>query len=179
MLVKVLSFGSNWWARSPGSAAGTMAYYNSTGLECGSKMRRHWVVSGLLRFNGVANFNAARPQRALGRVFLCSELSWALGGNRVLFRARASDSLLPDCYLITVSSIRYGAADLASSVWRSALSRVIAASQLGNRQEIMLLMKPGDWIQTRSAFWQLQLRPPLRRAELVRVGAPLNRDREL
>jgi len=176
MLVKVLSFGSNWWARGQHAPAEAMAYYNSTGLHCGSKIRRHWVISGLLRFNAISNFNPARPQRAIGGVFLCSELAWALGGNRLLFSARVSDSLEPDCYLISVSSLEYGAANLASSVWRSGLSRVIAVSQLGDRQEIMLLMRPADWISTRAAFWQLQVRAGSSCAELVKVGVPLVED---
>lgn len=177
MLVKVLSFGSNWWARGQHTPPQAMAYYNSTGVRCGSKIRRHWVISGLLRFNAVSNFNPARPERAVGGVFLCSELVCALGGNRLLFQARLSDSLEADCYLICVSSVEYGLSDLGSSVWRSALSRVVAASQLGDRQEIMLLMRPADWISTRAALWQLQLRAGCIGAELINLGAPLTEER--
>ena len=177
MLVKVLSFGSNWWARGRRTPVEAMAYYNSTGVRCGSKIRRHWVISGLLRFNAISNFNPARPERALGGVFLCSELAWALGGNRLVFHSRVSDSLEAECYLISVSSFEYGWADLASSVWRSALSRVIAASQLGDRQEIMLLMRPADWISTGTALWQLQVRPGSSCSELIRVSAPIGVER--
>jgi len=175
MLVKVLSFGSNWWARGRRTPVEAMAYYNSTGVRCGSKIRRHWVISGLLRFNAISNFNPARPQRSVGGVFLCSELVWAWGGNRLLFHSRVPDSLEADCYLICVSSLVYGDADLASGVWRSAFSRVIAASQLGDRQEIMLLMRPADWISTSVAFWQLEVRG--RCAELMKVGASFDQER--
>lgn len=47
MLVKVLSFGTNWWARfgrdpfDPRRFTRHAAYYNSTGVRCGRKVRRH------------------------------------------------------------------------------------------------------------------------------------------
>ena len=74
MLVKVLNFGTNWWARfgrdaeDPYRFSRRAAYYNSTGVRCGRKVRRHWVTSGLLRFNGVGDFNPNFPERAIGRV---------------------------------------------------------------------------------------------------------------
>jgi hypothetical protein len=71
MLVMVLNFGTNWWARfgrdadDPYRFSRHAAYYNSTGVRCGSKIRRHWIVSGLLRFNGVGDFNPSLPDRAI------------------------------------------------------------------------------------------------------------------
>ena len=58
MLVKILGFGSNWWARFGRDPQDRYrytrhaAYFNSTGVRCGNKMRRYWVVPGLIRFNG-------------------------------------------------------------------------------------------------------------------------------
>jgi len=175
MLVKVLNFGSNWWSRSgDGGDRRHAAYYNSTGVRCGSKIRRHWVVSGLLRFNGIADFNPKRPDRLLGNTFVCSDLTQAFGGNRLLFLARGETSVAPDCCLVVVSSREHGCIDFASPVWKSVFSRVIAASQLRNAQEIMLIMQAGDWIQTSAGFWQLHL-PGARnqRPVLMRLGAPL------
>ncbi len=177
MLVQVLSFGTNWWARfgrivdDPHRFTRHAAYYNSTGVRCGSKVRRHWIISGLIRFNGVGDFNPNLPDRAIGRTFVCSDLSQAFGGNRLLFEVRAPKNSVPDCYLVVVSSDVHGPIDFCSGAWKSVLSPVIAASHLRDKQEAMLLMKPGDWIQTNTGFWQLSADPsPGRRATLTRVG---------
>src|SRR5215467_1196928 len=151
MLVKVLNFGTNWWARfgrdaeDPHRFSRHAAYYNSTGVQCGSKVRRHWITSGLIRFNGVGDFNPNLPDRAIGRTFVCSDVTHAFGGNRLLFERRAAKSTPPDCYLVVVSNDVHGHIDFNSSVWKSVLSRVISASQLREKQEAMLLMRAGDW----------------------------------
>jgi hypothetical protein len=70
MLVKILSFGTNWWARfgrdprDPWRFTRHAAYYNSTGVRCARKVRRHWIVSGLIRFDGVSDFNPHLPNRS-------------------------------------------------------------------------------------------------------------------
>jgi hypothetical protein len=177
MLVKVLNFGTNWWARfgrnmeDPYRFSRHAAYYNSTGVRCGSKIRRHWTTSGLVRFNGVGDFNPNLPERAIGNTFVCSELTHAFGGNRLLFQSKARKSAVPDCYLVVVSSGMHGSIDFASTVWKSVFSQVIAASQLRDKQEAMLLMRPGDWVQTGSGFWQLVVARNAREpGELVRIG---------
>jgi hypothetical protein len=161
MLVQVLSFGTNWWARfgrnadDPHRFTRHAAYYNSTGVRCGNKVRRHWITSGLIRFNGVGDFNPNFPDRAIGRTFVCSDLGHAFGGNRLVFERKATNSAIPDCYLVVLSSDIHGQIDFTSNVWKSVFSQVIAASQLRDKQEAMLLMKPGDWVQSSSGFWQL------------------------
>jgi hypothetical protein len=181
MLVKVLNFGTNWWARfgrdaeDPYRFSHHAAYYNSTGVRCGGKIRRHWVVSGLLRFNGVGDFNPNLPDRAIGRTFVCSDLTNAFGGNRLLFQSKAPKSAVPDRYLVLVSSCTHGRINFGSSVWKSVLSQVIAASQLREMQEAMLLMNPGDWVQTGTGFWQLNAPSNTHEpAVLVRIGEQLS-----
>ena len=177
MLVRVLNFGSNWWARfgrdpeDPLRFTRHAAYYNSTGVRCGSKVRRHWVTSGLIRFNGVGDFNPNLPERAIGQTFICSDLARAFGGNRLLFQNKAHQSAVPDCYLVVVSSAIHGQIDFDSTVWKSVLSEVIAASRLRDRQEAMLLMRAGDWVQTSAGFWQLNVpATAYEAAGLVRIG---------
>jgi hypothetical protein len=182
MLVQVLSFGTNWWARfgrnvdDPHRFTRHAAYYNSTGVRCGSKVRCHWIISGLIRFNGIGDFNPNLPDRAIGRTFVCSDLSQAFGGNRLLFQVRAPKTAAPDCYLVVVSSEVHGPIDFSSGVWKSVFSRIIAASHLRDKQEAMLLMKPGDWIQTNTGFWQLSTtRDSGERATLARLGGGISR----
>lgn len=161
MLVRVLRFGTNWWARfgfdpgDPDRLTRHAAYYNSTGVRCGSKVRRHWLVPGLLRFNGVSDFNPRRPKSLIGHIFHCSDLTFAFGGNRLLFERQAARTLIPDCYLVVMNSLEHGAINVSSAEWKSPSARVIAASSLRLVQEVMLLIEIGDWVRTEWGFWQL------------------------
>ncbi len=167
MLVTILSFGCNWWRRFGNNAEDRFrftkhaAVYNSTGIQCGKKIRRHWVIPGLIRFNGASNLAAAHRNRCIGQTFSCTEPVFALGGNRVVFQAKAANNTNPDCFLVVISSDRFGAIDFRSSQWKSEMTRAIAASQLRDKQETMLLMRVGDWVETSLGRWLLYARPDL------------------
>ena len=171
MRVAVLSFGSNWWARAE-SEVSRFARYNSSGIECGRKMRRHWIVPGIVRINGKSNFSHWPPQRMLGNSFRCSELSFACGGNRLLLVEKIADSGSPEFYLLTISSPLHGSLDLSSPTCRSGSSIIFAASQLRERQEIMLLIEPGGWFRTSTGLWQLRHNANSRRPEIVLLRPP-------
>ena len=166
MRIAVLSFGSNWWARAE-SEISRFARYNSSGIECGRKLRRHWIVPGIVRINGKSNFSHWPPQRMLGNSFRCSELSFACGGNRLLFVEKIADSRPPEFYLLTLSSALHGSLDLSSPTCRSGSSIIFAASQLRERQEIMLLIEPGGWFRTSTGLWQLRHNANSRRPQIV------------
>jgi hypothetical protein len=165
--VKVLKFGSNWWPRfgrdldDPFRFSRHAAYYNSTGVRCGNKIRRHWMIPGLIRFNGVGDFNPNLPSRSVGQTFMCSELTFALGGNRILFSRKTDAPAAPDWYLVVVTSIRFGLFDFRLPAWKSGSVQPIAVSALREKQEAMLLMRPGDWIVSNLGFWQLRVRNDL------------------
>ena len=158
MRVAVLSFGTNWWARSP-SAAARFAGYNSTGIVCGNKVRRHWAVPGIVRFNGLSDFVRWPSGQGSGRCFLCSDLSSYRDGNRLLLIREMGDEFQPEAYLLTLASATHGRIDLNSPAWCARSSRVVAASQLRERQEIMLLMRADDWLLTSRGLWQLRITP--------------------
>jgi hypothetical protein len=161
MLVKVLNFGTNWWARFGSDPNDShrytrhAAYYNSTGIRCGRKVRRHWIVPGLVRFNGAGDFNPHLPNRSLGHTFVASDLDSLFVGNRLLLKSKLPDSSAPDWYLVIVSQQLHGRVDFTAQCWKSRTAKVVAASQLRQTQEVMLLAKPGDWVKTVSGFWQL------------------------
>lgn len=161
MLIQLLNFGCNWWGRfghdpsDPLRYSRHAAYYNSTGVRCGRKVRRHWIVPGLIRFNGVSGFNPHFPSRSLGRTFLASDLDFLFGGNRLLLKHKMPDSVQPECYLVVLSQDFHGRIDFNFAGWKSPAAPVIAASQLRQSQEAMLLMQPGDWVKTVCGTWQL------------------------
>ena len=175
MLVKILKFGSNWWARfghDPGDRyrfTRHAAYFNSTGLSSGCKVRRHWIVPGLIRFNGVGDFNPQFPNRSVGVTFECADLVFALGGNRLLFRRKAAASALPDYFLVVLSAEQFGTFDCLARDWKADFVQAIAVSQSGPRQEAMLLMKPFAWVRTALGCWQLRTGPIAERTRLELV----------
>ena len=178
MLVRVLNFGCNWWARfgydpaDPHRYTRQAAYYNSTGICCGRKIRRHWIVPGLIRFNGVGDFNPHLPKRSLGHTFQTSSVELLFGGNRMLLKQRVPDSETPDRYLVVVSQTLHGRMAFSSPDWKSPSAEVIASSQLRQEQEAMLLMRPGDWVRTAWGTWRLKV------GENAQAGARLELEME-
>ena len=162
MLVKILGFGSSWWARFGPDPHDRYrytrhaAYFNSAGVCCGNKVRRHWILPGLIRFNGVGNFNPQFPNRSVGETFDCAGLTFACGGNRLLIERKAAASVPPDRYLIAVSSDRCGPFNFYESGWKSESVMPIAVSCFGDKQEAMLLMNPLDFVRSSLGIWQLR-----------------------
>jgi len=160
MLVRIISLGCNWWGRpgndpqDPRRFTRSAAYFNSTGVRCGNKVRRHWIVGGVVRFNGASEFNPGRPLSCLNRTFFCSEVTRWARGNRILFHHSVSNKS-PDFFLITLSSEENGLIEWRVPQWKSNGVRLIAISQLRQRQQGMFLMQPGDWIKTNCGVWCL------------------------
>lgn len=162
MLVKILKFGSNWWARFGRDPHDRYrftrhaAYFNSTGLCSGNKVRRHWIVPGLIRFNGAGDFNPQFPNRSVGVIFECADLVFTLGGNRLLCGRRVGGSVQPDYFLVVLSADQFGTFDCLARDWKADSVQAIAVSQSGKKQEAMLLMKPLDWVRTALGLCQLR-----------------------
>jgi hypothetical protein len=163
MRVTVISFGSSWWARFGRDPQDryrftrSAAYFNSTGVRSGSKVRRYWIAPGLLRFNGVGDFNPQFPNRCIGATFECADVTFAFGGNRLLFGRKVAGSPTPDYYLLAMSCDRCGPFDCRSPGWKSEAVFPIAVSQLRDKGEALLLMRPGDWVRTTLGVWQLRM----------------------
>jgi hypothetical protein len=175
VLVKILNFGCNWWRRYGSDPEDSFRYtrravfYNSTGVQCGSKIRRHWVIPGLIRFNGASDFAPHQFSRCIGQTFSCTQPVYALGGNRVVFEKKVKPAD-PDYFLVVVSTDRHGVFDFQSTGWTSAGSHPIAASCLRATQEAMLLMRLNGWIESNIGRWYLR---PTRELE---TGAVLQLD---
>lgn len=176
MFVTILNFGCNWWSRFGRDTEDRYrytrraAYYNSTGVRCGNKIRRHWTVPGLIRFNGSGDFNPHFPARSIGQTFACTFPRFALGGNRVVFQNRIRGTGVPDCFLVVVSSERFGLFDFESQDWKSANTHVIAASHLRERQEAMLLMRSDGWVESTLGTWRLKLTTELAAGALLQLA---------
>jgi len=165
MLVQILKFGSNWWARFGRDPLDHYrftrhaAYFNSTGLRFGNKIRWHWIVPGLIRVNGVGDFNPQFQRRSVGATFECADLIFALAETVFCSKGR-----LPILHSLPVFSPSSPMTDLAPLTvrgvdWKAASVLPIAVSESREKQEAMLLMKRLDWVRTTLGVWQLKTGP--------------------
>jgi hypothetical protein len=123
------------------------AYYNTTGIAVGDKVRPRSRVFGQLRFNGIGGFIAAGVERNIGRVFQCSaELA---GPVRKLFfhHLLAKPPHAPDYFLFVVTSRSAGLLSIESETWKSDGVVLFALSQSGESQEAILLMPGHSWFR--------------------------------
>jgi len=93
MLISVLGFGSIWTLRSARKARAQerfdprdLAYYNTTGVDVGGKLRNRPRVYGVARFNGNGGFRPEFWHRMLYRVFDCEPPCAWNGHQKVLFK---------------------------------------------------------------------------------------------
>lgn len=177
MLVKILGFGCNWWRRCGTDPSDRFrytkhaAFYNSTGVQCGRKIRRHWVIPGLIRFNGATTQMRHDLSQCIGQTFVCTQPVFALGGYRVVFERKAEKRHeRPDCFLLVMSADRFGAVQFEHPSWKSDGAQVIAASRLREKQEIMLLMRFDDWIETNLGRWYLTPVPALQASAALQLA---------
>ena len=158
MRVRVVSFGTNWWAvhshnlENPYCFLRRAAWFNSAGLKSGRRMRLCWAYPGHIRFNQNSGFQAEYPLRSIGKTFLCAGPNRLRGRTHLLFVRLLGESA-SDCYLVTMNEATNGRISFASPGWRSAGVRPISVSLRGSRYEAMVLMRQEDWIETDLGRW--------------------------
>jgi hypothetical protein len=160
MRVRVVSFGTNWWAvhsrnlDDPYCFRRRVAWFNSAGLKSGRRLRLCWVYPGHIRFNQNSGFQAEYPLRSIGKTFLCAGPNRLRGRTHLLFVRLLGESP-SDCYLVTLNEVSNGRISFDSSAWRSAGVQPISVSLRGFRYEAMLLMGTSDWIETDLGRWSV------------------------
>jgi hypothetical protein len=160
MRVRVVSFGTNWWAvhsrdlDDPYCFRRRAAWFNSTGIQCGRRLRLCWVFPGQIRFNQTSGFQPEFPFRSVGRTFLCRGPNHFGGRTYLLFSRLMSDSA-SDYYLVTLNEGAHGRVSFRSSAWKSAGVQPISVSLRGPRYEAMLLMGAEDSIHTELGRWSV------------------------
>jgi len=160
MHVRVISFGTNWWAmhsrdtNDPYCFQRRAAWFNAAGLMSGRRLRHCAIFPGQVRFNSKSGFDPEFPLRAAGKTFLCSGPSEFAGKMHLLFE-RHTTGMAPDAYLVTLKSAEHGAIQFAKAGWKSAGVRPISISLRGERYEAMLLFGSGDWVESDLGRWQV------------------------
>ena len=160
MHVRVISFGTNWWAMhspeesDPYRFRRGAAYFNAAALMCGRRLRHSAAFSGQIRFNAKSGFDPEFPRRAIGRTFVCSGPNVTAGKLHLLF-ARLEAKALPDAYLVTLNSTEHGVISFDRPGWRSPGVQPVSISLRGRRYEAMLLMGVADWVASDLGRWTM------------------------
>jgi hypothetical protein len=160
MHVRVISFGTNWWAMHSSDTSDPYrfrrgaAYFNAAALMCGRRLRHNAIYPGQIRFNAKSGFDPEFPSRAIGRTFLCSGPNQFGGRDHLLFR-RPATLMEPDAYLVTLNAVDHGPIFFDKPGWRSSGVHPISISLRGSKYEAILLLGMADWIQTDLGRWRI------------------------
>jgi len=153
MFVTVTDFGSVWRRRlgkdqSDPRRFARAAYFNTTGVSVGGRIRTRPRIVGHVRFNGVGGFDPNHPLEMINSVFECAEPCVWQGQNKVLFKHRLPAPQQPDYFLVVVRANEVGHLDVGSPAWRSEGTLLISFSECRDEQEAMLLMPADSWLRT-------------------------------
>jgi hypothetical protein len=160
MHVRIISFGSNWWAMhapdrdDPFCFRRRAAYFNAAALMYGRRLRHSAIYPGQIRFNAKSGFDPEFPARAIGKTFLCSGPNQFEGKVHLLFQ-RITTGTLPDAYLVTLNYADQGSIRFGKQEWRSSGVRPISVSLRGPKYEAMLLMGEMDWVESDLGCWRI------------------------
>ena len=164
MLISVLGFGSIWTRRVAKGACGPMgirtfgtAYYNTTGVLVGDKLRNRPCSYGVARFNGNSGFRPDCVHGMMQKVFECEPPCVWNGANKVLFKKLLGGSLNPDAYLMTITANQSGGINRdQAGPWLHDDAHLISFSECGGEQEVMLVMPPYTWVRGRLGTFFLE-----------------------
>ena len=174
MLISVLGFGSIWTrrvakdARNPACVRiSEAAYYNTTGVLVGDKLRNRPCTYGVARFNGNSGFRPDCIHRMMQKVFECEPPCVWDGHNKVLFKKLLGSSAKPDAYLLTITADQSGGINRdQAGGWLHHDAHLISFSECGGQQEVMLLMPAYTWVRGQlGAFFMepVAQKPPVAR----------------
>ena len=155
MLISVLGFGSIWTRRGARDACNPAevriseaAYYNTTGVLVGDKLRNRPCTYGVARFNGNSGFRPDYIHRMLQKVFECEPPCVWDGHKKVLFKKLWGNSTKPDAYLVTITADQSGGINRdQAGGWLHHDAHLISFSECGVQQEVMLVMPAYTWVR--------------------------------
>ena len=157
MLISVLGFASIWTrrvAKDPRDPARfsklDAAYYNTTGVLVGDRIRNRPLVYGVARFNGNGAFRPDGIHRMIHKVFECEPPYVWNGQNKVFFKRLLAGPEKPDAYLLTITAERSGRIDKdRAGTWLHHDAQLISFSECGEQQEVMIVIPAYSWLRGR------------------------------
>ncbi|MFN7998398.1 MAG: hypothetical protein U0Q18_32555 [Bryobacteraceae bacterium] len=150
MFVAVQSLGSIWTSRAASApldsnAARRGAYYNTTGVLAGNKLRSRSCVYGYVRLDECSGFNPRFAERIIHRVYKSDGVSVWNGRNKLFLRQLAPSGTRPDVYLFRIGPADTGWIDRAAA-WKCDAARVVSFSEGNGQQEAMIVLPPFGWV---------------------------------
>jgi len=152
MLVAVQSFGSIWTARTANTnpdrtkAAQRDAYYNTTGVLAGEKLRGRSCVYGYLRLDECSGFHPRFVGRFVHRVYESDGVAVWDGRNRLFLRQLTPAGTRPDVYLFRIGTADTGWID-RSGAWMCDAAQVVSFSEVNMQQEVLVVLPPFGWVR--------------------------------
>jgi len=153
MLVAVQSFGSIWTDRGASTKVGDAnsprrrAFYNTTGVMAGSKLRSRSCVYGYVRLDECSGFHPSSANRAIHRVYESEGVSVWSGRNKLFLQQLTPAGTRPDVYLLRVGSAEIGWIDRSGS-WRCSGAQVVSFSEGNGQQEALLILPAFGWVRS-------------------------------
>jgi len=147
MLVAVQSLGSIWTAR--GVTAGRQrAYYNTTGVAIGAKIRNRSCVYGYVRVDECSGFEPDSLPRLIHRVFESEGVTVWKGHNKLFLKRPMPAGTRPDAHLFAVTSAEIGEID-RNATWTCDPAKLISFSDGNRQQEVLLILPSFGWVRGR------------------------------
>ena len=160
MVIRCLSFGSLWWLRPGNQASDPLrfsvraAVFNTTGFRCGSRERRLWHVSGVVRINLASHIQTTGAHIFENGCYQSPGPERRGEWNRLLLGKCIGTAVPADRLLVCSRSTVIGRIDFDSR-WNSGGVAVVAASALRGVQETLLLAVPGAELRTETGKWEV------------------------
>ena len=151
MLVAVQSFGSIWTERrastdvNDANSARRRAFYNTTGVAAGGKLRSRSCVYGYVRLDECTGFHPASAERAIHRVYESEGVSVWSERRKLFLRQVAPNGTAPDMYLFRIDSAKVGWIN-RNGAWACKHAHVISFSEGNLQQEALLVLPAFGWV---------------------------------
>jgi len=150
MLVAVQSLGSIWTSRATSAppdsnAARRCAYYNTTGVVAGNKLRSRSCIYGNVRLDECSGFNPRFAERIIHRVYESDGVTVWNGRNKLFLRQLAPNGTRPDAYLFRINPADTGWIDRAAA-WKCDGARVVSFSEGNGQQEALIVLPAFGWV---------------------------------
>ena len=153
MLVAIQSFGSIWTERRAradvegANSARGRAFYNTTGVMAGSKLRSRSYVYGYVRLDECSGFHPSSAGRVIHRVYESKGVSVWSGRNKIFLRQLRPAGTRPEVDLVRVSSAEIGWIDRSGS-WTCTGAQVVSFSEGNGQQEALLILPAFGWVRS-------------------------------
>jgi hypothetical protein len=152
MLVAVQSFGSIWTAKSAGAdvdrtkAARRGAYYNTTGVLAGDKLRNRSCLYGYVRLDECSGFHPRFAERIVHRVYESEGVSIWNERSRLFLRQLMPAGARPDVHLFRIGTSDTGWIDRGGA-WKCDAAQVVSFSEGNMQQEVLVVLPPFGWVR--------------------------------